>query len=146
LSNSLPSEMFDHYRQIDESKRLSSGAGELEQIRTKELIERASPKNRSVIVDVGGAAGVYSLWLARQGHEVHLIDPVPDHVARAQAASEGQAMHRLSGCEVGDARDLRRPDASADVVLMLGPLYHLTERGDRLRALREAHALCGQRA
>jgi 2-polyprenyl-3-methyl-5-hydroxy-6-metoxy-1,4-benzoquinol methylase len=120
LSNSLPSEMFDHYRQIDESKRLSSGAGELEQIRTKELIERASPKNRSVIVDVGGAAGVYSLWLARQGHEVHLIDPVPDHVARAQAASEGQAMHRLSGCEVGDARDLRRPDASADVVLMLG--------------------------
>jgi hypothetical protein len=48
--------MFDHYRQIDESKRLSSGAGELEQIRTKELIERASPKNRSVIVDVGGAA------------------------------------------------------------------------------------------
>jgi 2-polyprenyl-3-methyl-5-hydroxy-6-metoxy-1,4-benzoquinol methylase len=139
LSNSLPSEMFDHYRQIDESERLSSGAGELEQIRTKELVERTLPKNRSVILDVGGAAGIYSLWLARQGHEVHLIDPVPDHVARAQAASEGQAMHPLAGCEVGDARDLRRPDASADVVLMLGPLYHLTERSDRLRALREAH-------
>jgi ubiquinone/menaquinone biosynthesis C-methylase UbiE len=139
LSNSSPAEMFDYYQQIDESKRLSSGAGELEQIRTKELIERALLKKRSVILDVGGAAGVYSLWLARQGHEVHLIDPLPHHVAQAQAASEGQANRPLAGCEVGDARDLRRADASADVVLMLGPLYHLTERSDRLKALREAH-------
>jgi hypothetical protein len=50
--------MFDHYRQIDESERLSSGAGELEQIRTKELVERTLPRARSVILDVGGAAGI----------------------------------------------------------------------------------------
>ena len=131
--------MFDHYRQIDESKRLSSGAGELEQIRTRELIERALVKTPSVILDIGGAAGVHSLWLARQGHEVHLIDPVPHHVVQAQAASEGQETHPLAGCKVGDARDLQRADASADVVLMLGPLYHLTERSDRQKALREAH-------
>jgi len=131
--------MFDHYRQIDESKRLASGAGELEQIRTKELIERALPDEPSVILDVGGAAGVYSFWLARKGHEVHLIDAVPDHIIQARVASEGQATHPLAGCEVGDARELRRADASVDVVLMLGPLYHLTERDDRLRALREVH-------
>jgi SAM-dependent methyltransferase len=39
---------------------------------------------------------------------------------------------------VGDARALERADASADAVLLLGPLYHLTERDDRLAALREA--------
>ena len=38
----------------------------------------------------------------------------------------------------GDARDLAFSSASADVVLLLGPLYHLVDREDRLQALREA--------
>ncbi len=40
--------------------------------------------------------------------------------------------------EVGDARRLPHEDNSADVVLLLGPLYHLTDREERLAALREA--------
>jgi SAM-dependent methyltransferase len=58
------------------------------------------------------------------------VDPVPRHVAQARAA----------GCtvELGDARSLTAADASYDVVLLLGPLYHLPERADRLRALAEA--------
>jgi len=39
---------------------------------------------------------------------------------------------------VGDARQLDTPDASTDAVLLMGPLYHLTEGADRVRALREA--------
>jgi SAM-dependent methyltransferase len=42
-------------------------------------------------------------------------------------------------CRVGDARDLRFDDQTAHGALLLGPLYHLTRREDRLRALREAH-------
>jgi ubiquinone/menaquinone biosynthesis C-methylase UbiE len=38
---------------------------------------------------------------------------------------------------VADARDLPMPDECADAVLLLGPLYHLTNRADRLSALRE---------
>src|SRR4029453_27280 len=37
-----------------------------------------------------------------------------------------------------DARRLDQPDAGVDAVLLLGPLYHLTERADRVRALAEA--------
>lgn len=40
--------------------------------------------------------------------------------------------------EVGDARQLPVPDASFDSMLLLGPLYHLTEREDRLRSWAEA--------
>jgi len=42
-----------------------------------------------VVVDVGGAAGVYAFPLAKQGYEVHLIDPVELHLeqARSRAAS-----------------------------------------------------------
>ena len=39
---------------------------------------------------------------------------------------------------VGDARALDLPDASVDAMLLLGPLYHLNEREDRLAALCEA--------
>jgi len=39
---------------------------------------------------------------------------------------------------VGDARALDLPDASADAVLLLGPLYHLVDRADRAAAIREA--------
>jgi ubiquinone/menaquinone biosynthesis C-methylase UbiE len=93
----------------------------------------------SSTLDIGGAAGVYALWLARQGHEVHLVDPVPHHVEQARQASEAQATYPLASCTIGDARNVEYADRSADAVLLLGPLYHLTERAERLKALREAH-------
>jgi SAM-dependent methyltransferase len=39
---------------------------------------------------------------------------------------------------VSDARELDLADTCADAVLLLGPLYHLRRRADRLRALGEA--------
>ncbi len=39
---------------------------------------------------------------------------------------------------VGDARDVDLPDGSVDAVLLLGPLYHLLDRAERVRALAEA--------
>ncbi|SRR6266566_6679744 len=44
----------------------------------------------------------------------------------------------LASCRLGDARRLDEPEASAEAVLLLGPLYHLTERAERIQALREA--------
>ena len=39
---------------------------------------------------------------------------------------------------LGDARRLEVPDSSAAAVLLLGPLYHLVERAERIAALAEA--------
>jgi len=69
---------------------------------------------------------------------VHLVDPVALHVTQAWELSEAQPEHRLASVSVGDARQLEQEEGSADVVLMLGPLYHLTSRQDRLAALGEA--------
>jgi SAM-dependent methyltransferase len=68
---------------------------------------------------------------------VHLLDPIGLDVDEARAAAEAQHIE-LASAVVGDARDLPQADASVDVVLLLGPLQHLQERDDRLRALREA--------
>ncbi|WP_171162023.1 bifunctional 2-polyprenyl-6-hydroxyphenol methylase/3-demethylubiquinol 3-O-methyltransferase UbiG [Streptomyces sp. I05A-00742] len=116
---------------FDEATRLTSSAdGALELVRTQELLRRHLPPAPARVLDVGGGPGIHAQWLSADGYEVHLIDPVPRHVTTAQAA----------GCKamLGDARQLEALSDSFDVVLLLGPLYHLLDEKDRLQALSEA--------
>jgi len=133
------SNMLEHYAKVSEAERLSAGVGELERLRTQDVLARHLPKAPARILDVGGAAGVHALWLARGGYEVHLSDPVAKHVEEAKEASLAQAGFPVASCVVGDARKIEQGDRCADGVLLFGPLYHLTERADRLKALGEAH-------
>ena len=131
-------EVVDYYQGYDELGRLANGSGLLEFLRLKEIIQRFTQPPPGVVLDVGGGPGRYSCWMAGLGYEVHHIDPVPKHVEQARSASAAQPNHPLASASVGDARSLDVPDASADVVLLMGPLYHLQYRGDRIQALREA--------
>jgi SAM-dependent methyltransferase len=132
----LPSELLDHYEQeIDEGKRISEGPGRLELLRTQEVIRRHLPERPVRVLDVGGATGTHARWLADDGHAVHVVDPVARHVEQARDVVSEQ------GCVtavLGDARALPAANCRCDAVLLLGPLYHLTDREDRLTALREA--------
>jgi SAM-dependent methyltransferase len=127
----------DYYERAPEEARLKQGPFQLEEVRTRELIQRFAPPPPGVVVDIGGAAGAYALWLAEAGYSVHLLDRVPRLVAEAQRRSAAAARPLLS-CRVVDARALDVPAETADVVLLLGPLYHLTDSADRARALQEA--------
>jgi ubiquinone/menaquinone biosynthesis C-methylase UbiE len=133
----ISKEIEEHYLQSKESERLSGARGELERLRTQAILARNLPPAPATIFDVGGAAGIHAFPLAKQGYRVHLIDPVDLHLeqARSYAAASGVT---LASIAQGDARRLDIPSGSADAVLLLGPLYHLIEHSDRLRALREA--------
>ncbi|GID28013.1 class I SAM-dependent methyltransferase [Paractinoplanes brasiliensis] len=124
-------EILDYYQQGGERQRLTAGTGRLEYLRTRDVLARTLPAAPATVLDVGGATGVYAQPLAEAGYQVTVVDPVPQHVAVARTLDGVDAL-------VGDARDLPAPDASADVVLLLGPLYHLQERPDRVAAWREA--------
>lgn len=126
-----------YYTETPEDDRLQQGAFLLEALRTRELIERHVPAPPATVLDMGGGAGAYALWLAESRYSVHLVDPIPRHVVEAERRSKA-ATRPLASCSIGDARNLPFPDASADVVLMLGPLYHLTTGQDRAGALDEA--------
>ena len=129
-------EIRRHYEsEIVEADRLSRGAGRLELVRTQEIIRRHLPGPPLEILDVGGGAGVHAAWLADDGHSVHVIDPMPSHVEQANRLA---GPRRRITAEVGDARRLAVTDGTVDAVLLLGPLYHLTERDDRVLALSEA--------
>jgi ubiquinone/menaquinone biosynthesis C-methylase UbiE len=131
-------ELSNFYERVDENGRLSEGYGPLEWARTLDILKRYLPPPPSVIYDVGGGAGVYALWLARKGYEVHLVEPVAKHVRQARQASQGQPDHPLASIVQGDARKLDQTEDSVDAVLLMGPLYHLTDRKDRIVALKEA--------
>ncbi|WP_369267106.1 class I SAM-dependent methyltransferase [Streptomyces harbinensis] len=88
----------------DEDTRLSRTAdGALELVRTREILRRHLPPPPATVLDVGGGTGIHARWLAAEGYAVHVVDPVPRHVARAA---------RVPGCtaERGDARAL--PEAT----------------------------------
>jgi ubiquinone/menaquinone biosynthesis C-methylase UbiE len=125
------------YDRAPEEDRLQQGPFLLEALRTRELIQRYAPDPSSTVIDIGGAAGAYALWLAEAGHSVHLLDAVPRLVSEARRRSALSA-RPLASCDVGDARSTPFHDSTADVVLLLGPLYHLPSAADRARALREA--------
>jgi ubiquinone/menaquinone biosynthesis C-methylase UbiE len=137
VSGSPASEILGYYAKGLEQDRLFQGRCQLERVRTQELLARHLPPPPAIVLDVGGGPGAYAHWLANQGYEVHLVDPVMLHVE--QAASDCEPGNRpLASARVGDARRLDDPTMSVDAVLLMGPLYHLTERADRLQALREA--------
>ena len=133
----LDPDVAGYYERAPEEHRLTEGAGKLEFARTQELVARLAPAPPAVVLDVGGGSGPYAAWLAARGYEVHLVDAVPRLVEQARQLS-ASAARPIASCRVGDARALDRPDRSVDMVLLLGPLYHLPEAADRGRALAEA--------
>lgn len=114
-----------------ERDRLKRREGQVEFARTQELLRRYLPPPPARIIDIGGGTGIYASWLVALGYAVHLVDIVPAHVQEAARAGTFSAA-------VGDARALPVSDASYDVALLFGPLYHLLEAEDRQAALAEA--------
>jgi SAM-dependent methyltransferase len=133
----IDSAIADYYQQTSEEGRLEQGPFLLEALRTRELIERHLSPVPGIVLDIGGAAGAYAFWLAELGYAVHLLDAAPRLVAEARRRNAARE-RTLASCDVGDARAISFEDATADVVLLLGPLYHLTTAEDRGCALREA--------
>ncbi len=134
----LPDAAAAHYASGYEAERLMSGGSRIELARTQEIVLRHAPPPPAMIYDIGGGPGVYARWLAGRGYTVHLVDALPLHVEQARRASEERPGTPLASMSVGDARHLPFADASGDLALLLGPLYHLTERTDRVAALSEA--------
>ncbi len=135
----IPNEIVEHYEIVEEAARLERAESQIEKIRTQEILRRYLPPAPAIILDIGGGAGVYAFWLAERRYQVHLVDGSPQHITQAKELAQKNTGAPLASIELGDARQIKHPDSSADGVLLLGPLYHLTERNDRILALREAH-------
>ena len=88
------------------------------------------------------AVPVDTRWLAERGYRVHPSRIPYRFISSRRAPCDARPNSTFVSAEVGDARAVPLPDAGADAVLLLGPLYHLPERDDRLKALSEACRVC----
>lgn len=130
-------DLVDFYSsRYSEAQRLDRPYNRLEFVRTQELLRTHLPPPPARVLDVGGGVGTHAAWLAADGYDVELVDVVPDHVRQARDLAD--TLPRPFTARVGDARALDAPDASMDVCLLLGPLYHLPDPGERATALAEA--------
>ena len=102
---------------------------------TRRLLDRhAQPKR---LLDIGGGPGRYSLYFAGLGYDVTLVDLSQGNVdfAKKKAAEMGLNITAYQA----DARDLSKLNLGEfDTVLIMGPLYHLSEEKDRKQCVLEA--------
>ena len=130
-------EIKKYYASEIEKDRLDQDHFKLEGIRTQQIIRRYLSQAPLNIIDVGGGTGFYAFWLLSLGHEVSLVDLSSRNIELAKDYANKNAAP-LKACETGDATHLDFPDAAFDIVLMLGPLYHLINTEDRVKAISEA--------
>lgn len=134
---SIDKTVLSGYNAGIERDRLRTGIGVLEFERSKEILLEHLPKAPAVIYDIGGAYGEYAWWLASLGYEVHLFDLSETNIAMsAELAAEYPGV-KLADAAICDARSVHRPDKSADAILLMGPLYSITEYEERICAIRE---------
>jgi SAM-dependent methyltransferase len=134
------SDLQAYYARDEERDRLSTGVGRVEFLRTVEVASRSLPAAPAVVADIGGGPGRYTDWLVDAGYTVIHRDLVAAHVEQVRSRHAPRV-----DTAVGDARALDLSDDSVDAVLLLGPLYHLEDPADRLRALDEARRVVRSR-
>lgn len=124
------------YNKASEETRLDKGMGVFEFERIKSLIEKYIPSSSSKIIDIGGGTGKYSEWLAKKGHQVHLVEPVPKHIKLAE--SRANKLKNKFSVQLGESRKLEFQNNFADLIILHGPLYHLQKKEDRDLTISEA--------
>ncbi len=133
----------NYYKHFDEKNRLKNdNSGKLEFLMTMRILEKNLPSLADgaevSILDLGGGAGVYSFPLAKKGYKVTLADLSETLLAQAKKLKEEDKVHNLISCDQVNATDLScYKDNSFDVVLLFGPLYHLTEKEEREKCVSE---------
>lgn len=107
-------------------------------ITTKMMDRYIKPGDR--ILDIGGGPGRYSIYYAQKGCNVTLIDLSEENIKLAPEKSKevNVSIKAISG----DARQVSKfVEGKFDHIFVMGPMYHLLEENDRIKALNEAISL-----
>jgi len=125
----------EYYNNYDEDGRLISRHGQVEYLTTLRYIQKYLHLGMKIL-EVGAGTGRYSVALAKLGCPVEAVELIPHNidVFKQKITAEDCITVRQ-----GNAKDLSCfADASFDITLLLGPMYHLYTVGDQRQALAEA--------
>lgn len=127
----------DYYNSYDEEGRLLSRHGQVEYLTTMKYIrECLAGISEPKLLEVGAGTGRYSVTLAKEGVNVTAVELIPHNLELLKSKLDGS--EPITAIQ-GNAMDLAAlPDSSFSLTMLLGPMYHLYTREDKLRALSEA--------
>ena len=127
----------EFYNARDEDGRLTSKHGSVEYLTTMKYIrESVSGVDDPAILEVGAGTGRYSVTLAKEGYRVTAVELVEHNLDILKSKLDGS--ERITPV-LGNALDLSfLSDGAFDLTMLLGPMYHLYTKEDKLQALREA--------
>ena len=127
----------DYYNSYDEEGRLLSRHGQVEYLTTMKYIrECLAGISEPKLLEVGAGTGRYSVTLAKEGVNVTAVELIQHNLEILKSKLDGS--EPITAIQ-GNALDLSAfPDSSFDITLLLGPMYHLYTREEKLQALSEA--------
>lgn len=127
--------IINKYTEYNEDERLVSDRGHnVEYLTTMRYIQKYLKPNAKIL-EIGAATGRYSIELAKMGYDVTAVDLTPKNVEIMKSKSSDL---KNFNCMVADALDLSMfEDKTFDLVLNLGPMYHLFHKKDKQRAVLE---------
>lgn len=128
--------IVESYENSREEDRLSTNnARKIEFVTTTGILDELI-EGKKKILDCAAGTGAYAFYLAKQGHQVTATDITPRHVAYMREQLENKNYEIDTA--VLDATDMSMfADETFDVVLNMGPFYHLTEEEKRRKCLEE---------
>ena len=123
-----------HYQQHKEDHRLETRHGKVEFTVSMKFIHDYLPADKNCrILDIGAGTGRYSLALCSEGYDVTAVELVKSNLDVLRSK------HSPVKTWQGNALDLHfLEDNTFDLTLLFGPLYHLHENAEKLKALSEA--------
>lgn len=132
--------IINHYtNNYVEDERFTTKGKRLEYITTMHYIKKFAKKGCKIL-EIGAGTGVYSVELAKMGYDVTAVELVESNLNVMKKKAKG--IKNIT-CLQGDALDLSRfEDNSFDVVLNLGPMYHLFNKKDQMQAISETLRVC----
>ena len=126
-------ESYENYK--EENRLTTNNARKIEFITTTRVLDEVIGA-KSNILDCAAGTGVYAFWLADNGHDVTATDITPRHIdiINQTLTTKEYSMNTA----VLDATDMSRfTDETFDVVLNMGPFYHLITQEQREKCLKE---------
>lgn len=125
----------EFYQKVNEEERLTDRPGQIEYATTMAYIHQyIKPGMR--IAEIGAGTGRYSLALSQEGYRVWAVELVEHNIQVFKSKLRAEDNIRILQ---GDAMNLSCfADESMDMVLLLGPMYHLFTEGHKKKALSEA--------
>lgn len=125
---------------IEDKRATFTRSTSLEYHYTKKTMSAFITKE-SRVLEVGCATGYYGMHFANQCKEYVGIDLVPSHIVIFESKIVANSLKNVTAM-VGDATDLSCiADNSFEVVMCLGPMYHLPPEKREL-ALKECKRVC----